>query len=150
MTRTTMRKGVKYDPRAFFYSQCTEATGDATSFSTDQDKTATPTLTLGTYKSPAYLQQGYIKRIHYLLDTDTSATYTLRLWRGADADNNESVDLMLYESPSGQVDGTDYDRAELDIPFSISPGSIYYSIDWTATPTTVIGFINVSGECVRY
>jgi hypothetical protein len=53
---------------------------------------------------------------------------------------------MLYESPAAQVDDTDYDR-EVEIPFVLeTPGSLWYSIDWTAAPGNTTGFIEASGE----
>lgn len=119
-------------------------------FETDQDKVTPPTLLVDTFISDPTMTKGIIKRIHYRLNPTNAVTYTLRLWRATVANAYELNLNLLYESAAAQVDDTDYDRAELEIPTSlVVPGSLYYSIDWTGAPGNTTGFIDVSGVKVE-
>lgn len=129
-----------------------DETGADGAFVVDQDKVTPPTLQVDTYISHPTMKAGLIKRIHYRLNPTNAATYTLRLWQMTTANPYELNYVMLYESPALQADDTDYDRAELEIPFRLFlPGSLYYSIDWTAAPPPGVtsGFISVTGDKIE-
>jgi hypothetical protein len=92
---------------------------------------------------------GKINRIHYRLKPTNAVTYVLRIWRAARAGDYESNSVMLYESPPTQASDVDYDKGELEIPFVLStPGTMYYSIEWSGAPGNTVGFIDVTGERV--
>jgi len=141
-------RGGKWTKGSIFREYRLDEAGALDSFETVQTKTDTPTLTL--IASHPTMKSGMIHRIHYRLNPTAAVTYTLRLWRGASADNYQSNLDMLYESPALQADDTDYDRTDLDIPLICpNPGVIYYSIEWTGAPGNTSGFIEVSGEKVE-
>jgi len=143
--KTSMRDGRWTKKYPFKYSILQE-TAAAGIFDGDSAKTDIPTGYLTT-KSPDTLKSGMIKRIHYRIKAANSVTFTLYIWQAAKAADYDSNLNLLYESPSGQVSDTDYDRAEMDIPFILATeGTIYYSINWSGAPGNVNGFIEVSGE----
>lgn len=132
----------------FRYYKLQEAAA-ATPFSTDQDKTTTPTLKLDTATDPNSLQEGILRRVHYRIKSANAVTYTLRLWSAAIANDYESNLNMIYESPAAQVSDTDYDE-EVEIPFKLAvKGEIYYSIDWSAASGNAQGFIEATGDVIR-
>lgn len=147
-----------------------DESGSLAYFNTSQSKTdtptkfflatsylgATPTGGILSLHVPEYFKFARIKRIHYRLNPDNAVTYTLRLWESAVDPNYLCNQYLIYESPSGQVDDTDYDRAELDIPVrtvnsTTGNGSIiYYSIEFSAAQgSCVAGFIRVDGEVLE-
>lgn len=149
--KDTCRSGRWRKMSIFNFAQLNEA-GASADFETSQAKTDTPTLTLLDVRTltgtvGANLKSGLIHRIHYRLNPTNAVTYTLRLWQAAIADNYESNMNMLYESPALRADDTDYDVAELNIPFVLAAtGLMYYSIEWSAASGTTTGFLAVSGE----
>ena len=150
MSKDSARTGRWHEQTVVWMGSLDEA-GASAYFNTSQGKTDTPTKQFATFKYPSTLHQGLINRIHYRLNPDNAVTYTLRLWQTATAANYASNRDMLYESPSGQVDDTDYDRAELNVPFILEgPGIMYYSIEYSAAQgSCVAGFIYVSGEVLK-
>lgn len=147
MSKDSCRDGKWQKGSIFQYGKLDETgAGGAASFETIQTKTDTPTLLLDMLSHPT-MKSGIIHRIHYRLNPTNAVTYTLRLWRAAAAGDYESNFNLLYESPPLQADDTDYDRAELIIPFWLwIPGNLYYSIEWTGAPGVTPGFISVTGE----
>jgi hypothetical protein len=135
-------------PKSLFIFFKLDEDGTANYFETSQTKTDTPTLLVDTHRSHPTMKSGVIHRIHYRLNPTNAVTYTLRLWRRAVANNYANNISLLYESPPLQADDTDYDRAELMIPFECcdGPGILYFSIEWTGAPGVTLGFIDVSGE----
>ena len=136
--------------KSIFKLEALDEAGASAYLNTSQSKTDTPTKYFYGRK-PDKFKSGTIRRIHYRLNPDNAVTYTLRIWDEATANNYESNSYMLYESPSGQVDDTDYDRAELSIPIRIGvPGYVYYSIEYSAAQgSCVAGFVVVSGDVVE-
>jgi hypothetical protein len=134
----------------FNFAQLNEA-GASAKFETNQNKTDTPTLALLDFRIMtgsvgANLKAGLIHRIHFRLNPTNAVTYTLRIWQAAIAADYESNMNMLYESPAARADDTDYDVAELVIPFILAnTGMIYYSVEWTGAPGITTGFLAVSG-----
>jgi len=148
MSKDSCRDGKWKKGSIFLFLKLDEA-GALDYFETPQTKTDTPTLLVDGYVTHPTIKTGRINRIHYRLNPTNAVTYTLRLWRAGAAPDYESNLNMLWESPPLQVDDTDYDRAELNIPFSCAtPGALYFSIDWTGAPGNTLGFIDVSGEKV--
>ena len=141
-----IRDGRSLGHRAFHaYKLDEDGTGNY--FETSQSKTTAPTLLLNTAVVPPKVKSGIINRIHYRLNPTNAETYTLRIWRGAAAANLQSNLYMLYESDPLRADDTDYDVAELAIPFNLNDeGLLYYSIEWTGASGNTTGFIEVSGE----
>lgn len=138
-----MRQGLSGIFRYIRYSE----DGAVDTFQTSTSKTDTPALQLTTFRVTSDLKSGKINRIHYRLNPTNAATYTLRVWCNADADNYRSNLQMLYESPALQVDDTDYIEEDLDIPFNLTVvGIMYIGIEWTAAPGVTSGFVEVSGE----
>ena len=135
--------------RVFIYRKLDED-GTLNYFETDQAKIDTPTLLFNTLNVPQSMVEGFINRIHYRLNPTNAVTFTLRIWEAAVANNYESNMNMLWESPALQADDTDYDIAELNIPFRLAwMGAMFYSIDWTGASGDTTGFIELSGESVR-
>lgn len=124
--------------------------GTGNYFETSQTKTDTPTLYLDNIiasKRLGSLVSGHIQRIHYRLKPTGAVTYTLRIWEQALAPDYASNSNMLYESPTLQASDTDYDKAELNIPFHCANNSgLLYSIEWSGAEGNTMGFIEVSGE----
>jgi len=141
-------RGGKWRKSSIFRMYRLDEAGALNLFETVQTKTDTPTLNfIATHPT---MKSGRIHRIHYRLNPTNAVTFTLRIWRAAAANDYEANMDMLYESPALQADDTDYDRAELDIPFTLGwPGTIYYSIEWTGAPGNTLGFIEVTGEKVE-
>ena len=138
-----MRTGMQELFRYFRYSE----DGAVNTFETITIETATPVLTLNTFRYPTDLKTGIIRRIHYRLNPTNVVTYTLRIWRMARAPDMQSNLDMLYESPALQADDVDYIDEDLNIPFSLgNAGDIYIGIEWTAAPGVTPGFIEVTGE----
>lgn len=138
-----MRQGLSSIFRYIRYSE----DGAVATFETSTSKTDTPALQLTTFRVTPDLKSGKINRIHYRLNPTNVATYTLRVWCNADADNYRSNLQMLYESPAAQADDTDYIEEDLDIPFNLTVvGIMYIGIEWTAAPGVTSGFVEVSGE----
>jgi len=141
-------RGGKWKSASIFRNYLLDEAGAGDFFETSQTKTDAPTLLLPS--THPTMKAGLIHRIHYRLNPTAAVTFTLRLWSGTAAGDYESNLQMLYESPALQADDTDYDRAELVIPFRCAwPGALYYSIEWTAAPGNTSGFIEVSGEKVE-
>jgi len=144
MSKDSCRDGKWKKGSIFMYTKLDEA-GAADFFETSQVKTDTPTLLFDILSHPT-MKSGIIHRIHYRLNPTAAVTYILRIWRAAAPADYESNVNMLYESPPLQADDTDYDRAELVIPFWLwTPGVMFYSIEWTGAPGNTSGFISVSG-----
>lgn len=143
---TLGKDGVWSKETAFKLYRLKEAAA-AGDFDTSQAKTDTPTLLLNTAVIPDTLKTGFINRVHYRLNFANAETYTLRIWGAAIANDYESNLQMLWESPPLQADDTDYDEAELNIPFVLAAeGEMYYSIEWTGACGNIQGFIEVSGR----
>jgi len=133
--------------KTFRYHQRLETAAAWAEVTTSYAKTDTPVqvLTAGD-KDCEKMREGIIKRIHVRLNPTNAVTYTLRIWRRAVSGDMFSNLYMLYESPSGLVDDTDYDFAELDIPFSLAViGTIYFGVEWSGAAGDTNGFIDVSG-----
>jgi hypothetical protein len=146
MSKDSCRDGKWKKGSIFDYYQLDEA-GAGDYFETNQIKTDQPTLYINTRRSHPTMRAGIINRIHYRLNPTNAVTYILRLWWGSVAPDYASNIRLLYESPALQADDTDYDRADLEIPFILcEPGLLYYSIEWTGAPGNTTGFIDVSGE----
>jgi hypothetical protein len=146
MAKDSCRDG-KWIRKSIFLCQKLDEAGVGDYFEVDQDKVTVPTLLLDTYRTHPTMKSGKILRIHYRINPTNAVTFTLRLWSTNLVVNPYELNLvMLYESPAAQVDDTDYDR-EVEIPFVLeTPGSLWYSIDWTAAPGNTTGFIEASGE----
>lgn len=142
----TETKNKNFIGRLFIFRKLDE-NGAGTDFETSYAKTDTPVKTFATH-FPKTLVAGLIKRIHYRLHPTNAVTYTLRLYSGAYADDYASDLLgLVYESPPLQADDTDYDRAELDIPFRLgTQGTLYFALEWTGAPGVTAGFIRCEGE----
>lgn len=149
MGKDSCRDG-KWIRASIFVHRQEDENGAADFFETSQDKVTTPTFGLLFSRTHPTLKSGIIKRIHYRLNPTNAVTYILRLWRATAVAPYRLNALMLYESPAAQVDDADYDRGELEIPFTLGfPGMIYYSIEWTGASGNTPGFIDVSGEKVE-
>jgi len=148
MSKDSCRDGKWKKGSIFMYWKLDEA-GAADFFETSQVKTDMPTLLFDRLSHPT-MKSGIIHRISYRLNPTNAVTYILRIWRAATGDDYQSNANMLYESPPLQADDTDYDRAELAIPFWLwTPGNLFYSIEWSAAPGNTSGYIGVSGEKVE-
>jgi len=125
--------------------------GSGGDFETSYAKADTPVKLLdAAYPQPQKLKSGIIKRIHYRINPTNAVTYTLRLYRKAEADNYASNMNLLYESPAGQADDTDYDITELEIPMRLYvAGQLFFALEWTGAAGTTSGFIEVSGEVIE-
>lgn len=133
--------------RGIFIYRALDENGSGHLLDVSQNKTTAPTLQLSTLSLPINLVTGRIHRIHYRINPTNAVTYTLRIWSGSVAAAYGLNMRMLYESPALQADDTDYDRAELDIPFVlIGAGAVFYSLEWTGAPGVTSGFITVEGE----
>lgn len=131
--------------RVFIYRQI-DVDGTDTDFETDQAITDTPTQTITDIKNPANLRTGVIKRIQYWLNEAGGDTYILTLYKGASADDVESLARILWQSPVLQASGEQYDR-EVTIPFILAnAGVIFYQTNWTGgAPGNTPGLLEVSG-----
>lgn len=152
-SKSSSKDGV-WEKHSIFRYIARDEDGTGLIFDTDQGKTTLPTEKLDIYRIPHQkLKSGLIHRIHYRLNPTEAETYTLRIWnRAVDGTSTpyEQELALLYESPAAQADDTVYDRAELVIPFTLfKPGAMYYSVDWSGTPGTTKGMIEVSGEMVE-
>lgn len=145
MSKHSCRDG-KWIKGSIFVFDKLDEDGALNYFETSQTKTDTPTLIVDTYQTHPTMKTGLIHRIHYRLNPTNAVTFILRLWHFAMAADYTSNRCLLYESPPLQADDTDYDRAELIIPFYLYvPGWLWYSIEWTGAPGNTTGFISVSG-----
>jgi hypothetical protein len=145
MSKDSCRDG-KWKKGSVFVFNKLDEDGALNVFETSQDKITPPTNRLDTFISHPTMKTGVIHRIHYRLNPTNAATYILRLWRAYPANPYELNLALLYESPAGQADDTDYDEAELIIPVSLAwPGEVPYSIEWTAAPGNTTGFIDATG-----
>jgi len=150
MTSKDSARDGKWKTTGVFYYGIVDEDGTGNYFETDQAKTDTPTLYFGVdtdpHRIPITLRAGVINRIHYRLNPTAGETYTLRIWSHAIANDYHSNSHMLWESAAAQVDDTDYDHGELNIPFVLdTQARMYYSIDWTGAPGNTPGFIGVEG-----
>jgi len=141
-------RGGRWRKQGTFIFRALDEDGSGNIFNTSQIKTDAPTLYLQTLRFPGKLYTGEINRIHYRLNPTNAATYILRIWSGTVAAAPYALNMrLIYESPALQADDTDYDRAELTIPFVLSiRDQLFYSIEWTAAPGNTPGFIEVGGE----
>lgn len=142
------RRGKWFTRVPFLCAELQEAAA-AAKFNVDQLKTDTPTLQVNDYIEPVDFQKGWLQRAHYRINPVNAVTYAMILWEAAEADDYESNLLLIYETPAAQADDTDYDRAEMMVPFYLgAPGTIFYSIDWTGATGNVQGFILAGGEAI--
>jgi len=133
--------------KTFLYVERLETAAAWAAVTTSYAKTDTPVQVLTANEDCEKLREGIIRRIHVRLNPTNAVTYTLRLWRRANAGDMVSNADMLWESPSGLVDDTDYDYAELEIPFSLElMGTLYFGVEWSGAAGNTNGFIDVSGE----
>lgn len=142
-------KGSQFIGEVFYYQKLDE-NGSGGDLVTSYAKTDTPVKILDTARHPSTLGEGIIKRIHYRINPTNAVTYTLRLYRHAIAGDYNSNMAMLYESAAARADDTDYDVAEIEIPFILdSLGKIYFALEWTGAPGLTLGFIEVSGVVLK-
>ena len=139
--------GEWHKSKTFGYMIHLETAAAWAAVTTSYAKTDTPVQVLIAAEDCEKLREGIIRRIHVRLNPTNAVTYTLRIWRRAAAGDMESDMYMLYESASGLVDDTDYDFAELAIPFSLEAmGTLYFGVEWSAAAGNTNGFIAVSGD----
>ena len=132
--------------KTFLYVERLETAAAWAAVTTSYAKTDTPVQVLTSNEDCEKLREGIIRRIHVRLNPTNAVTYTLRIWRRANAGDMVSNADMLWESPSGLVDDTDYDYAELEIPFSLElMGTLYFGVEWSGAAGNTNGFIDVSG-----
>jgi len=113
-------------------------------FETDQAFTDTFTLVLA--GDPIDLASGRFLTVTYSLTPTNAVTYQLFLAGWANADNVLQASQTIYASAAGKASGTFY-QYEIDVVIDlITPGVIYYAIDWSGAPGNTSGFIWVSGE----
>jgi len=138
--------GEWHKSKTFLYAERLETAAAWAAVTTSYAKTDTPVQVLTAEDDCEKLREGIIRRIHVRLNPTNAVTYTLRIWRRANAGDMVSNADMLWESPSGLVDDTDYDYAELEIPFSLElMGTLYFGVEWSGAAGNTNGFIDVSG-----
>lgn len=135
-----------WSPANVFHYELLDADGTGNSFETDQDVDTTPSVKIDTIRDPDNLKKGLLLNVFYCMNPTNAVTYTLRIWRGAIADNMTSYSNLIYESPAAQADTTIYHR-EIRVPFTLDvEGDIYVSLDWTGAPDNTPGFLILTGE----
>lgn len=144
------RRGGRWTKRVPFRLYLLQEAAGAGSFDANENKAAIPTQLIDTVIVPDNLKEGFINRIHYRINAVNVETYTLRIWAAAIANDYESNLSMLYESDPIRLRDTDYDVAELNIPFLLATaGEMYASLEWTGASGNVQGFIEVTGEAAE-
>lgn len=120
------------------------------SFDTSQAINVKPTGVLYFFDGYPKMRWGVINRIVYYMKPTAVETYTLRLWNNnTDPAIDAGMDLLsalLFQSAALKAGATRYEENNLNIPFKlITPGKMFYSLEWTGAPGITPGFIYVHG-----
>lgn len=124
-----------------------DVNGATAAFEPSYAKTDTPVTLFDSHTYPLDLKDGIANRIHYRLTATNAVTYTVRIYARSNADDVLSESSLIYESPAGQVSGTEYQRNELVIPFQlIMVAQIFLALEWSAAPGVTLGYIEIFGD----
>ena len=144
----------------------TDGTGNY--FETDDDNptTSTPTLYIDvTCSTGEPVTRFQLDEVRYYMNQTNAVTYTLYLFEGATADNVTHLAELVFQSPAAQADVTLYwyrhgasgtpdtiattDHSLPVIVDLVTPGRLYYTINWSGAPGDTPGFIYLRGRMLK-
>ena len=137
-------------PKVFVFYGHQEAAGANSNWTDSLDTDGQAAYAIPAEDGAQKLTEGILKRVHFQFNWANAVTLTkVRIYRHTHADNYAQRVFKIWESPNsvGFADNTEYDYAELDVPFSlVVPETLYVTFEWSGACGNIQGFISVEGE----
>lgn len=134
----------------FILKEFQEASGTHTGFTTSKVDTDTPVSYFSTVVKPDTLVEGVITQIRVKLNWVNAVTLeALRLWEDAQAGDDESNALKIFDSDEYVASLNDNEEYVFDvyIPFILkTAGRMFYAPQWSAACGNIEGHVTIKGE----